>query len=201
MPALRLGLTGGIGSGKTTVAALFSQRQFPVIDADGIARECTAPNGIAMDAIRNRFGAAMVAADGSMDRNAMRAAAFSEPSVRIALQDIIHPLVRQEMERQTRLAESAGAACIVFDIPLLTESPQWRQRLQQVLVVDCSEETQRLRVQARDKLDDTTVSRIIQAQSPRTHRLRCADFVIHNDGISLQELGAQVEWVALEFGL
>ena len=143
----------------------------------------------------------MVAADGGLDRNAMRALVFSEPSARLQLQEIVHPLVAQEIAAQTQTAEAANAPCIVFDIPLLTESAHWRQRLHQVLVVDCSEATQRARVQARDKLDSETVERIMGAQSNRIHRLRCADIVIHNDGISIEALSAEVEAIAQKFGL
>ena len=201
MFTLRLGLTGGIGSGKSTVASLFSRRGIPVIDADAISRQCTCPNGAAMDAIHDKFGAKMVAADGSLDRDAMRALVFSDPTARILLQEIVHPLVGQEIAVQTQAAEASNARCIVFDIPLLTESVHWRQRLHQVLVVDCSEATQRQRVKARDQLDEETVNRIISAQSTRIHRLRCADTVIHNDGIDMDELSAQVYAIARRFGL
>lgn len=198
---MRLGLTGGIGSGKSTVTSLFSKRGFPVIDADAISRQCTSAQGSAMEAIRTRFGAKMVAADGSLDRDAMRALVFSEPTARLQLQEIVHPLVAREIALQTQAAEAGNAPCIVFDIPLLTESAQWRQRLHQVLVVDCSETTQRTRVQARDKLDEATVNRIISAQSNRIHRLRCADIVIHNDGINMEELSVHVAAIARRFGL
>lgn len=201
MPAMRLGLTGGIGSGKSTVAALFAKRDIPVIDADAISRQCTAPHGAAIEAIRTRFGAAMVTTDGGLDRNAMRTLAFSDPSARTALQEIVHPLVGKEIARQAELAEAAKAACIVFDIPLLTESVHWRQRLGQVLVIDCSEATQIARVQARDQLDETTIRGIIHAQSNRTHRLRCADIVIHNDDIEIDELSAHVAKITQRFGL
>lgn len=154
-----------------------------------------------MDAIRTRFGAELVAVDGGLDRDAMRALAFSDPSARLALQEIVHPLVGQEITRQTSLAEAAQATCIVFDIPLLTESTHWRQRLDKVLVVDCSETTQVARVRARDQLDDATIRRILQAQSSRVHRLRCADIVIHNDSIPLGELERQVAAIACRFGL
>jgi dephospho-CoA kinase len=198
---MRLGLTGGIGSGKSTVASLFAKRGVPVIDADGISHQCTSAQGAAMDAIRAKFGAEMLAVDGSLDRDAMRALVFSDSSARAMLQEIVHPLVGQEIAAQTQTAEATNAPCIVFDIPLLTESTHWRQRLHQVLVVDCSEATQHERVQARDQLDTETVNRIISAQSSRTHRLRCADVVIHNDGIDMQELVAQVDAIAQRFGL
>ena len=201
MPALRLGLTGGIGSGKSTVAGLFSRRGIPVIDADAISRQCTSPQGAAIPAIQATFGAKMIAADGGLDRNAMRALVFSQPSARLQLQDIVHPLVGSEIAAQAQAAEAANARCIVFDIPLLTESAHWRQRLHQVLVVDCTEATQRSRVQARDNLDQETVERIMGAQSTRIHRLRCADVVIHNDGISIEVLSAEVEAIAQRFGL
>lgn len=198
---MRLGLTGGIGSGKSTVASFFSERGVPVIDADAISRQCTSAQGLAMVSIRAKFGAKMVAPDGGLDRDAMRALVFSDPSARLFLQNIVHPLVGQEIAIQTQTAEAANASGIVFDIPLLTESAHWRGRLHQVLVVDCSEATQRARVQARDQLDEETVNRIINAQSTRIHRMRCADIVIHNDGINMEELSAQVASIAQRFGL
>ena len=198
---LRVGLTGGIGSGKSTVAAIFSQKGIPVIDADAISRQCTSAQGAAIEAIRAKFGASMVSTDGSLDRDAMRALVFADPSARLQLQEIVHPLVGQEIAVQTEAAEATHASCIVFDIPLLTESADWRRRLHQVLVVDCSAATQRARVQARDQLDTATVDRIISAQSTRIHRLQCADLVVHNDGIDMDELDAKVAAIAQWFGL
>jgi dephospho-CoA kinase len=201
MPALRLGLTGGIGSGKSTVAALFARRGIPVIDADVISRQCTSAQGAAMESIRAKFGAKMVAADGGLDRNAMRALAFSDPTARRMLQGIVHPLVGLEIAVQAQAAERANASCIVFDIPLLTESVHWRGRLHRVLVIDCSEATQRARVLARDRLNEQSVHQIISAQSTRVYRLRCADIVIHNDGIGMEELSAQVAAITQSFEL
>ena len=199
--AARIGLTGGIGSGKSTVATMLAERGASIIDADAISRQCTAAQGAAMPAIQQRFGQGVIAADGGLDRNAMRQLAFSDTSARIALQDIVHPLVGLEIARQAKAAQNAHARCIVYDIPLLTEGRHWRGQLQQVLVIDCSEATQIARVQARDGLTPDAVRGIIAAQSPRAYRLACADAVICNDGIDLHVLGLQVQALAHRFGL
>ena len=199
--AARIGLTGGIGSGKSTVASMLGRLGATIIDADAISRQCTAPQGAAMPAIRQRFGDAVIAADGGLDRAAMRQLAFSDSTARIALQDIVHPLVGLEIARQAQAAATADARCIVYDIPLLTEGRHWRARLQQVLVVDCSEATQIARVQARDGLPVETIQSIIASQSPRAYRLACADLVLCNEGVDLATLQQQVQAMAYRFGL
>ena len=197
----RLGLTGGIGSGKSTVASMLSGLGLAVIDADAIARSVTAPGGVAIPAITAAFGPAFVAQDGSMDRDRMRALAFADPAARRRLEGIVHPLVGAETARATDEAIASGHRSIVFDVPLLAESHQWRQRVDHVLVVDCSETTQVSRVVARNAMPADAVRRIISAQASRTVRLATADAVIRNDGCSLDELRRLVEQVVKHFGL
>ena len=146
---LRLGLTGGIGSGKSTVAEFFTQHRAVVIDADAISRATTASGGLAIAPIAAAFGADFITADGALDRARMRQASFSDPAARATLESIVHPLVAQESALREQNALDAGAPCIVFDVPLLVESRRWRQRVDLVLVVDCLVEVQISRVMAR----------------------------------------------------
>ena len=201
MAALRLGLTGGIGSGKSTVAQLLVQRGAALIDADAISRASTAPGGSSIGLIRAAFGAQAIAADGSLDREAMRALVFSDPAAKGRLEGIIHPLVGQEIDRQAQLADETGAKCMVFDIPLLVESAQWRRSLWRVLVVDCAPATQVARVMVRSALQASEIERIMAAQATRAQRLAAADLVLFNDGISLDELAARTGEIAVQFGL
>lgn len=198
---LRLGLTGGIGSGKSTVAGLLARHGAAVIDADAISRQTTAPGGAAIEAIRQVFGAELIGLDGALDREQMRTLAFSDASARQRLEQIIHPLVGQETQRQAEAAMRAGTRCIVFDIPLLVESQRWRARLDQVLVIDCSPETQITRVMLRSQLPRSEIERIMGQQADRGHRLRAADHVICNDGPDLAELASLVAGSARLFGL
>ena len=198
---LRIGLTGGIGSGKSTVAQMLQDLGATVIDADAIARQTTAPQGSAIAAIRTSFGPEFITADGAMDRDRMRAAAFSDPAAKSRLEAIVHPLVGQAIEAQFRAAQAAGARCVVFDIPLLVESGHWRDRLDQILVVDCLVDTQIARVVARSGLNEATVRKVIQAQASRAERLAAADVVIFNDGLTLDQLRLEVQKIAPHFGL
>ena len=198
---LRLGLTGGIGSGKSTVAGLLARHGAAVIDADAISRQTTAPGGAAIEAIRQVFGAELIGLDGALDREQMRTLAFSDASARQRLEQIIHPLVGQETQRQAEAAMRAGTRCIVFDIPLLVESQRWRARLDQVLVIDCSPETQITRVMLRSQLPRSEIERIMGQQADRVRRLRAADHVICNDGPDLAELASLVAGSARLFGL
>lgn len=199
MPAkFRLGLTGGIGSGKSTVARFLVRHGATLVDADAIARATTAPGGAAMPAIADSFGPTLVAADGALDRDAMRELVFSDASARQRLEAIIHPLVGTEALRQ---ADTATAPCVVLDIPLLAESRFWRQRLHRVLVVDCSTETQIRRVMARNGLAREAVEKIIDAQADRLTRLACADAVLWNDTDTLAPLQAGVAGLSTRFGL
>jgi dephospho-CoA kinase len=199
--AARIGLTGGIGSGKSTVLAMLQALGAAAIDADAISRATTAAGGAAIPAIRAKFGPEFVTADGAMDRTRMRERAYAHPEARRELEQIIHPLVGEEIARQVDAALAAGARCIVYDIPLLVESGRWRHQLDRVLVVDCEPETQVARVAARSGLAPDEVRSIIAAQAPRALRLAAADLVICNEGLSLQALQNEVEQAARSFGL
>jgi dephospho-CoA kinase len=199
--ALRLGLTGGIGSGKSTVGQMLAERGATLIDADAISRATTATGGIAIAPIRKAFGAGVITAQGALDRDAMRALVFSDPSAKARLEGIIHPLVGLEIAAQAHRAEDAGAVLIVFDIPLLVESAHWRRSLHKVLVVDCQESTQVARVAARNGLSTADIAKIIAAQAPRSQRLAAADIVLYNDGLSLDQLAYETGEIATRFGL
>jgi dephospho-CoA kinase len=197
----RLGLTGGIGSGKSTVARMLADRGAVVVDADAISRALTAAGGAAMPAIAETFGAAFVAADGGLNRDAMRQLVFTQPAARQQLEAIVHPLITQETRRQTDLAQSAQASCIVFDVPLLVESGRWRQQLHAVLVVDCTAEMQIARVMARSGWTREAVHKVLDAQATRARRLAAADMCIYNETASLDELAVLVGQAGRRFGL
>ncbi|WP_427913530.1 dephospho-CoA kinase [Ramlibacter sp. MMS24-I3-19] len=198
---MRVGLTGGIGSGKSTVLGMLRQLGAATIDADAISRSTTAAGGAAIPAIAQTFGPEFIAADGALDRDRMRVHVYAHPQSRQTLEAIIHPLVGAESARQVEQATAQGARCIVFDIPLLVESGRWRAQVDRVLVVDCLPATQIARVAARSGLATAQVEAIMAAQAPRGLRLQAADAVIFNEGLSLQELQAQVSWVGHTFGL
>ncbi len=198
---LRLGLTGGIGSGKSTVAKFFAGHGAVLIDADAISRESTAPGGQAIAPIAEAFGADFILQDGALDRTRMRQASFSDPAARARLEAIIHPLVAQACAAQEQDALDNGALCVVFDIPLLVESQRWRQRVDLVLVVDCIAEVQITRVMARSGLALEEVERIIQSQSTRSERLRAADIVIFNAGPPKEQIASDVIQIARRVGL
>jgi dephospho-CoA kinase len=202
MPSVtRLGLTGGIGSGKSTAAQMLAGLGAAIIDADATSRALTAPGGGAITAIRDAFGAAFITAEGAMDREAMRALAYADANAKKRLEAIIHPLVGMETHRQMLAALDAGHRLIVFDIPLLVESGRWRQQLDGVLVIDCTTSTQISRVALRSALTPAQVQAIINAQASRSHRLAAADAVIFNDGLTLDGLRDEVHQVAQIFGL
>jgi len=201
MSALRVGLTGGIGSGKSTVLQILAGLGAAAIDADAISRGVTAAGGAAIDAIARRFGAGFITPEGALDRARMREHAYADPQARRDLEQIIHPLVAAESARQVAAALDSGAPCIVFDVPLLVESGRWRAQVDKVLVVDCSPETQVRRVVERSGLEPEAVRAIMAAQATREQRLAAADIVICNDGISLEALRHMVVQVARGFGL
>lgn len=174
-----VGITGGIGSGKSTVARLFAGRGVAVIDTDEIAHALTAPGGAAMPAIRARFGDGVVASSGALDRQAMRQLVFADPAHRQALEAILHPRIRAEADR---LVAAAASPYVLLAIPLLVETGGYRDRLQRVLVVDCAESTQIERVMARNGLAEDEVRRILAAQASRAQRLAAADDVVVNEG-------------------
>jgi dephospho-CoA kinase len=178
-----IGLTGGIGSGKSTAGAGFGQYGIAVIDTDAIAHELTTPGGAAIEPIRAAFGAHFIGSDGAMDRAQMRDHVFKTPAERARLEAILHPLIRAETARR---AAAATSPYVILMIPLLVEAarrdPQWRARFDRVAVVDCREETQVARVMARNGFTAEAVQRILAAQATRAERLAAADDVIDNDG-------------------
>ncbi len=178
-PRLVVGLTGGIGSGKTTVANRFGALGVTLVDTDLIAHQLTGPGGAAMPAITAEFGPGVVAADGRLDRAAMRELAFTDPAARKRLEAILHPMIRDESERQLAAATSPYAILVV---PLLVEGGKPRARAQRVLVVDCRPETQIERVIKRNGLPREQIQAILAAQASREQRLAAADDVIDNDG-------------------
>ncbi len=187
--ALRIGLTGGIGSGKSTVAKMLVDCGAVLVDTDAIAHALTAPDGAALPQLSNEFGADIVGADGAMDRDRMRAVVFGDSSAKRRLEGILHPMIGEEALRQ---ASAAGDKPVIFDVPLLAASSHWRQRVARVLVVDCLESTQVQRVMHRSGWSEAQVQRVIDQQSTRALRRSIADAVIFNDGISPSTLQAEV---------
>lgn len=190
-----IGLTGGIGSGKSAAAEAFARLGAAVVDSDEIARRLTDPGGAAMPHIRSLFGDAFVAASGAMDREAMRRRVFSDPAAKLALERLLHPMIRAESQRQ--IAE-ATPPYVVHVVPLLVESPDYRARVDRVLVVDAPEETQVARVGARSGLAPEEVRAIMRSQASRAERLAAADDVIDNGG-GLDALRAQVEALHVKY--
>jgi dephospho-CoA kinase len=192
----RLGLTGGIGSGKSTVAVIFVALGAVVIDADAISRSLTAPHGAAIETIKQQFGETMISGDGSLNRDRMRDLAFIDSDAKKRLEGILHPLIKLEMQRQDQSAFGAAENLIVYDIPLLAESQNWRPILDRILVIDCLEQTQINRVMRRNTLKQSDVERIITNQATRKMRNSVADILIFNDSITVEELTALVKQVA-----
>lgn len=185
-----IGLTGGIGCGKSTVADLFGALGASIIDTDLIAHALTAPGGAAMPAITAAFGDEFARADdGALDRARMRALVFADPGAKARLEAILHPMIRAETQAQ---AGAARGAYLVFVVPLLVESGGWRERVDRVLVIDCAEGTQLARVMARSGLSEVQVKAIMATQVARATRLAAADDVIDNDG----EIGALAPQIA-----
>ena len=186
-----VGLTGGIGSGKSLAADMLGEFGAALVDTDAIAHALSAPGGAAIAPLRAVFGAALIAADGSLDRAAMRTLVFSDARARAKLEAIIHPLIRSESERRCREALASDAPYVVMVVPLLVESPNYRRRVSRVLVVDCAEATQVARVMARSGLTREEVLRIMATQAPRAARLAAADDVMDNDD-GIEDLRRQV---------
>ena len=185
---LVVGLTGGIGSGKSAAAEEFERLGATVVDTDAIARELTEPGGAAMPHIRALFGDAFIAPSGAMERKAMREHVFGDPVARRALESMLHPMIRAEAER--RIAQAAGPY-VVYVVPLLIESKEPRRRADRILVVDAPEELQVARVATRSGLSDEEVRSIMAAQASRAERRAAADDVVENAG-SLEALRDQV---------
>ncbi|MFT7775105.1 dephospho-CoA kinase [Roseateles sp.] len=194
---MRVGLTGGIGSGKSTVAGLLGRAGAAIVDTDAISRALTLPGGAAMPAIAQAFGADFVGADGALDRDRMRALAFSDTGAKRRLEAILHPLITNEALAQ---ADAARAPLVVFDVPLLVESGRWRSRVARVLVVDCSVETQVVRVLQRPGWTMERVQGALAAQTSRQARRAAADAVLLNDGISLAALEMEARSLAARWG-
>ena len=191
-PTLIIGLTGGIGSGKSTVADALVARGAALVDTDQIAHALTAPGGAAIEPIRQAFGDAVIAADGRMDRAAMRERAFSDPQVRKLLESILHPLIRAGTDAGIAAALQNAAPYVLVAIPLLVEGGGARGRFDRVLVVDCPADVQVERVMRRSGLARAQVDAIMAAQATREQRLAMADDVVDNGG-SPDALPAQVE--------
>ena len=198
--SIRVGVTGGIGSGKSTVAAILSQLKAIVIDADAISRRLTAGKGEALPQIKAIFGSKLLNENGGLNREKMREIVFNDSAAKDQLQRILHPLIQKEMLAQANFESNKGAACIVFDIPLLVESGVWRSLVDLVLVVDCTTNTQLNRIRARDGLSDTIVQTVMAAQVGRNERLNAADIVVFNDNCSLDQLGLNVQACAQKIG-
>jgi dephospho-CoA kinase len=187
---VRIGLTGGIGSGKSTVAAQLACFGACVVDSDAISRSLTASGGAALPALAAVFGEEIVGADGALDRARVRERVFADPAARRRLESVLHPMIGAETERQ---AAAAGGRPVVFDVPLLAESGHWRARVDRILVIDCSESTQVERVARRPGWTEATARSVIAQQATRSFRRSIADAVIFNDGPGLAELEAMVE--------
>ena len=173
-----VGLTGGVGSGKSTVADFFVELGAALVDTDAIAHELTGPNGEAMPALLAAFGPSVANAAGAMDRAAMRQRVFADARARIVLESILHPMIRQLSDQR---CQSATAAYVILAVPLLVESATYRQRCDRILVVDCPENRQIERVMARNGLSADEVKAIMAAQASRTERLAVADDILMND--------------------
>lgn len=197
----KLGLTGGIGSGKSTVAQVLVKLGAALVDADAVAHSITAPLGVAIPGILNTFGPEFLSATGALDRTKMRALAYADPTARRRLEALLHPLIAQEIQNAIALAAQAGAACVAVDIPLLVESATWQARLDHVLVVDCTPEVQLNRVIARSLLSASQVEAIMASQTTRSRRLAAADSVVFNVGLTLEQLASEVGQIAPRFGL
>jgi len=186
----RIGLTGGIGSGKSTVAASFVRLGAALVDTDAISRQLTSAGGAAMPVIRSAFGDDIATSDGALDRDAMRRLVFGNPDLRRKLEAALHPMIGAQALQE---AASARAAVVVFDVPLLAESSVWRSRVDRVLVIDCDPDTQIERVCMRAGWTRDVAFQAIAAQLPRPARRAVADAVVHNAGISLDTLHREVE--------
>ncbi len=184
-----IGLTGGIGSGKSTVSDLFAKLGAGIIDTDLIAHRLTQADGAAMAAIRASFGDDHITTDGALDRAKMRGLIFSDAAARQRLELILHPLILEQA--RTQLQQLHAKPYIIIVVPLLPESPAFQQLVQRVLVVDCTEHTQAARVIARSRMSEAEVRSVIAQQTPRAERLKLADDVIRNDA-GMDSLAARV---------
>jgi len=191
-----LGLTGGIGSGKSTAARRLVALGATLVDTDAIAHALTAPGGAAMPALKARFGDDVADASGALDRARMRSLVFADPEAKRTLEGILHPMIGTEAQRQADAAGPDGV--VVFDVPLMVGASVWRARCQRILVIDCAVETQVQRVMARNGWPEAQVRAVIAQQATREARRAIADAVIHNDGLSPEQLAGEVDalWAA-----
>jgi dephospho-CoA kinase len=189
--AFSVGLTGGVGSGKSTIATMLSARGAAIIDADAIAHQLTNTGGAAIEALREAFGTAAIAADGSLDRARMRAHVFSDSAARTRLESLLHPMIRIAMRERGAELIAGGCPYAVFVVPLLVETGSWRGNVDRVLLIDCSQATQIARVRARSGVDEKLAQRIIAAQATRPQRLAAADDVLINEA-PLEEIQRKV---------
>ena len=197
---LTIGLTGGIGSGKSTVGQMLVELGAHLVDTDAIARALTLPGGAAIPEIERHFGPELIDAQGAMHRDRMRELAFTDPLAMKRLEGILHPLIGQHADAHARLA--LPGQTVVFDVPLLVESRHWRARVDAVLVVDCDTETQIARVMARNGWAREAVEAVIRQQATRAQRLAAADAVVFNGaGNTLLQLERDVRALATSFGL
>lgn len=186
----KVGLTGGIGSGKSRVADMLASWGAAVIDTDVIAHELTAPGGAAIEPIRRAFGPDVIAESGALDRQAMREVVFQSPEARRRLEDILHPMIRAETQSRAGVARGPY---VVFVVPLLVESGSWKESLDRICVVDCDRETQVERVRARSGLTEEVIARIMSAQASREERNAAAHDIVQNGGgTSPEELERRV---------
>ena len=194
-PALQIGLTGGIASGKSTVSGLFAALGVPVIDADRIARDLVAPGTALLGQLIARFGESLLTAAGELDRRALRERIFAQPADRAALETLMHPAIMAELRRR---ADAAGGLYQILAIPLLVEH-ELKSRVDRVLLVDCSEELQLRRVQVRDGVTLAQARAALAAQATRSARLAVADDIIVNEG-DLERVREQVEALHIRYG-
>jgi dephospho-CoA kinase len=184
-----VGLTGGIGSGKSSVARVLVECGAVLVDTDAIARSLTVPGGAAIPFLAQTFGADMIGADGALDRDRMRERVFADRGAKAQLEGILHPMIGAEAARQ---AAAAQGRRIVYDVPLLAESSRWRRLVDRILVVDCPADTQVTRVMQRSGWTEVAVRAVISQQAARDTRRALADAVIHNDGITPEQLAEHV---------
>jgi dephospho-CoA kinase len=187
-----IGLTGGIGSGKTAVSNLLAKFGAGIVDTDLIAHQMTAPHGAAMALIEKQFGPEFITVDGALNRDKMRSLVFTKPEARKSLEAITHPLIRQETIRQGLDLSKKGFPYLVFVVPLLIESGSWMELIDRLVLVDCPKETQIQRVMQRSNLPRGDIERILAAQARREERLKHADIVIKNQE-SLKDLEVKVQ--------
>ena len=190
--AFSVGLTGGVGSGKSTIASMLSDFGAALVDADVIAHQLTNTGGAAIEPLRDSFGAEAIAIDGSLDRAYMRARVFSDAALRTKLEALLHPMIRTAMREASNRLVSDGVAYVVQVVPLLVEGRRWRDYADRILLIDCSAATQLARISARVGIDQVTATKIIAAQATRVERLAVADDVLVNEA-ALDQIASRVE--------